>query len=290
MPDTRTAVWLSHSSIGDYLKCPRAYYLKNLYKNPKTGRKLALMQPALALGQAVHTVLESLQDLPVDVRLNDSLLDKYEDVWKKVSGKWGGFTDTTEEEGYKKRGREMLERVEKHPGPLLNKALRIPEDSMMIKGLPSFYLSEAENIILCGKIDWLEYLPETDSVHILDFKTGKHEEKAGSLQLPIYHLLVKNCQKRVVTKASYWYVDSKDAPTQVTLPDLATSEKQVMDVALSVKLAREKRLFDCPRGGCFACTPYEEIIDGKAEYVGVDTEMNKEVYISGSGEQDDEPF
>jgi len=64
--DKYTAVWTSHSSIGDFLKCPRAYFLKNMYKDPKTGRKIALVNPALSLGQIVHEVIEGLSVLPVD--------------------------------------------------------------------------------------------------------------------------------------------------------------------------------------------------------------------------------
>ena len=56
--------------------------------------------------------------------------------------------------------------------------------------------SPEENIILCGKIDWLKYNEDTDSVCIIDFKTGKHDENGESLQLPIYQLLLKNLQKR----------------------------------------------------------------------------------------------
>src|SRR3990167_11317573 len=64
--DKFSAVWISHSSIGDYLKCPRAYYLKNVYRDPKTNHKITLMQPSLALGQIVHEVIESLSRLQVD--------------------------------------------------------------------------------------------------------------------------------------------------------------------------------------------------------------------------------
>ena len=275
---SRTSLWLSHSSIGDYLKCPRSYYLKNMHKDPQTRRKVAVVQPALSLGQAVHTVLESLQNLPVAVRFNDSLPDKYETAWASVSGLRGGFSDAAEEAGYKERGLEMIKRVVSHPGPLANKAVAIPARSMMIDGLPSYFLSEEEDIILCGKIDWMEYLPETDSVHILDFKTGKNEEKAGSLQLPIYRLLVKNCQNREATKASYWYLETDDAPSEVALPDLNLAHRQVLDIALSVKLARKEGMLDCLRGGCFACQPFEEIIGGRAEYIGFDSAMNKDLY------------
>ena len=63
MADKYTAYWVSHSSINDFLKCPRAYFLKNVYKDPKTGRKIKLISPPLALGQAVHEVVESLSVL-----------------------------------------------------------------------------------------------------------------------------------------------------------------------------------------------------------------------------------
>jgi len=30
--DKFAAIWISHSSISDFLKCPRSYFLKNIYK------------------------------------------------------------------------------------------------------------------------------------------------------------------------------------------------------------------------------------------------------------------
>src|SRR3990172_3701791 len=105
MKDKYTAIWVSHSSIGDYRKCPRAYYLKNVYRDPKTNHKISLMSPPLALGQAVHEVVESLSVLPVSERFRFSLLTKLEEPWKKVSGKLGGFDDKTEEEKYLDRAK-----------------------------------------------------------------------------------------------------------------------------------------------------------------------------------------
>lgn len=146
----------------------------------------------------------------------------------------------------------MLRHIMDNPGPLQNKAIKISQD------LPHFWLSEEEEIILCGKIDWLEYLPEQDGVHIIDFKTGAGEESEDSLQLPIYHLLVHNCQQRKVVKASYWYLEKENGLEEKKLPDLAESEKKVLDIARKIKLARRLEKFDCPQGGCRACTPYEK--------------------------------
>jgi len=91
MADKFLATWVSHSSISDFLQCPRAYYLKNVYKDPKTRHKIQLMSPPLALGAAVHNVLERLSVLPTDQRLAVSLVKKFEEEWKNISGKRGGF-------------------------------------------------------------------------------------------------------------------------------------------------------------------------------------------------------
>lgn len=264
--DKYSAVWVSHSSMGDFLKCPRAYYLKNIYKDPKTGRKINIVSPALSLGSAVHEVVEGLGEFKAEERFNGDLLKKLETVWQKYKGKKGGFKSEEEEKEYKERAKGMIERVIKNPGPLKNKIVKLPQNNM----LPNFFLSEDENIILCGKIDWLEYVPEDDSLKILDFKTGKNDEDGESLQLPIYLLLCNALQKRKISGASYWYLDRDDEPKPVNLPDLEESRKKVLETALKVKSAREKKEFSCPKGegGCFACRPFEKILRGEAEYLG----------------------
>ena len=272
MPDKYTAVWVSHTSISDFLKCPRAYYLKNVYKDPKTGHKLKLMSPSLALGQAVHEVLESLSVLPAATRFKRPLVEIFEESWKKITGKKGGFYDADNEFRFKTRGFDMMARVNQNRGPLLNPAVKISMD------LPHFWLSEEDNIILCGKIDWLEYLPETDSVHIIDFKTSKYDEDPESLQLPIYSLLVHHCQHRQVVKASYWYLERSDVLEQKALPDLEIANDKVIKIARKIKLARQLQHFKCPSDGCQQCQPFEDIINGKAEFVGADS-MNYDVYI-----------
>ncbi len=281
--DKYSAVWVSHSSMGDFLKCPRAYYLHNMYKDPKTRRKMSVVGPALSLGTAVHCVVEKLADFKAEERFSDrDLLAEYEKEWAKVSGEKGGFKSPEEEAEWKARGKVMIERVIAHPGPLLKKTLKLKggKDDM----LPNFFLSEDENIILCGKIDWLEYVPEDDSVRVLDFKTGKNDEKESSLQLPIYLLLLNELQRRKVSGAYYWYLDRAAAPESVELPSLEVAREKVLAVARAVKAAREKGEFLCPRvatgGGksCFACAPYEAILRGEAKYLGVG-EYNQDLFL-----------
>ncbi len=285
MADKYSAVWVSHSSMGDFLKCPRSYYLKNMYKNPKTGKKINTVSPALSLGSAVHEVVEGLAEFPAEKRFENppELLKRFEETWKKFEGKKGGFKTKEDEDNTKARGIAMIERVVNNPGPLTEKIVKLPEGEM----LPNFYLSEADNIILCGRIDWLQYIPEDNSVHILDFKTGKNEENSDSLQLPIYQLLLDNLQKRKVSGASYWYLDSDDTPKEVQLIDLKESFEKVYKVAKEVSDARTlsktesvENVFKCPRGeeGCFSCSPFEKIIKGEAEFLG-NGEWGQEMYM-----------
>lgn len=267
--DKYTAIWVSHSSMGDFLKCPRAYYLRNVYKDPKTGRKINIVNPALSLGQAVHTTLESLKNIPFNERTNRDLLADFEKAWGEVSGKKGGFKNDVEESEVKTRGKAMIERVIQNPGPIAQKIVRLPESHNGMA--PNFFLSEKDNIILNGRIDWLEYIEQDDSIRVLDFKTGKHNEGDDSLQLPIYLLLLNALQKRKISGASYWYLDRDDKPVDMILPDIDEARKKVLEIAMQVKFAREKKAFNCPRGdgGCFACKPFEAILKGQAEYIGI---------------------
>ncbi len=233
----------------------------------------------MSLGSAVHGTLEALKAVPVQERLTRDLLADFENEWKKVSGKIGGFTSDAEEQEVKTRGRAMIERVVKSPGPIAQKTIRLKEPT---NDMPqNFYLSEEDNIILCGMIDWLEYVEADNSVRVIDFKTGKNEESEDSLQLPIYLLLLQALQKRPVSAAAYWYLEKDDAPTDQPLPDVMKAREKVLAVARQIKNAREKNVFECPRGaaGCFACHPYEAIMRGEAEYVGVGSNGRQDLFI-----------
>lgn len=278
-PRENQPVWVSHSSIGDFLKCPRSYYLRNVYKSKSTNRKMTIMSPPLALGQAVHETLESLSSLPQAERFKEPLSQRYLSAWEKVAGKKGGFRTCEQEAEYKERGAQMIVRILDNPGILLNKTIKIKnKDSKPDFDLPHFRLSQEDNIELCGKIDWVEYIDADDSIHIVDFKTGKNEEDENSLQLLIYYLLAANLQKRQVTKMSYWYVDRDITPKEAKLPAEVEAAERVLEVAKRIKLARQLNLMNCSTNGCNNCLPYEAILRGSGELVGV-SETNQDIYV-----------
>lgn len=272
--DEYTATWVSHSSISDFLKCPRSYYLRNVYKNPKTGRKMTIVTPPMALGQAVHEVIESLAVLPVEERLKISLVKKLDPVWLKVTGKKGGFKNHEEEREYKERAVQMLINLQENPGPIVEKAIKIKSKM----NLPHYWLNEEDGIILAGKIDWLKYNGNNDSVEIIDFKTGKNEEKEDSLQLPIYLLVASHTQTKKISGASYWYLDRDDGIVEKSLPSEGEAYEKVYKIAKRIQLARKINHFKCPKGGCYACRPYERILKGEGEFVGV-SDTRQDVYM-----------
>jgi len=237
---------------------------------------MSIVNPPLALGQVVHEVLESLAVLPADERLKISLVKKLDPVWLKITGKKGGFKNFAEESEYKIRASQMLINLQENPGPILNKAIKIRSKM----NLPHYWLNEEEGIILSGKIDWLEYRQEDDSVRIIDFKTGKNEEKEDSLQLPIYLLIAANKQSKKVSGASYWYLDRDDGIVDKKLPDIDESYEKVYKIAKRIQLARKINHFKCPKGGCYACRPYERILKGEGEFVGV-SDTRQDIYILG---------
>lgn len=277
IPDKYNAIWVSHSSIGDFLKCPRLYFLRNIYKT-KDGRKITLASPFLSLGTAVHDTLEGLANYKAEERFLRPLETAFEENWKKISGKTGGFKTEEEENEAKERAKKMLLMVAENPGPLARKTIKIKNGENSI--LPSFYLSKEENVILCGKIDWIEYVEKDDSVKIIDFKTGKNDEDGKSLQIPIYIMLLNALQKRKVSGAAYWYLDRYNAPSDVLMPDIFSAKHKILSFAGLIKTAKENNNFECKRGagGCFACGPYEKILKNEAEFIGI-SQDNKEIYI-----------
>ncbi len=295
--DKYKAIWMSHSGMGDYEKCPRLYYLHNIYKN-KDNKKINITSPYMSLGIAVHNVLEDLINYKSEERLKIDLLSNFETEWKKYAGKVGGFESETQELEFKERGIGMIKNVMGDYKMLAKKTIPLSSyyDGDM---LPNYYISEEENIILCGNVDWIEYLEDTKSLKVVDFKTGKNEEKEDSPQLFIYKLLIEKLGcKWPVTAGAYWYLDNADKEHSVV-------EKNINDVEFTKKLEeriiktgveiRDKRYewvnnarfnkpgwiekkdfvdnFKCTSTSSFCdCKKYEKIINGdpSVEYLGMD--------------------
>ncbi len=306
--DKYKAVWMSHSSMGDYEKCHRLYYLHNIYKN-KNGRKINITSPYMSLGIAVHNVVEALKVLKSEDR-KIKIIDLQKDFeleWEKYTGKIGGFENEDQRLEFKSRGVEMLKNVMADPKMLLNKTISTKSyyDGDM---LPNFYISPEENIILCGNVDWIEYVepakaklsPEGDkykngSLKVIDFKTGKNEEKENSPQLFVYKLLIEKLDcKWPVTAGAYWYFDNGNVVEKDVLDAefMKNLEEKIIKIGIEIRdkkyewssnakfgragWVERKNFVDnflCTSTSQYCdCKKYEKIVnsDPSIEYVGVD--------------------
>ena len=328
--DKYKAIWLSHSSIGDYEKCPRLYYLHDVYKDPKTKRKINITSPYMSLGIAVHNVVEDLKNYKVEDRKKileeknlimnqEKLLENFDIEFAKVSGKKGGFTTEEQQKEFKGRGVNMIKKVIADPKMLLNKTIST-KSYYTGDMLPNFYISEEENIILCGNIDWIEYNDpdqknKTGTISVIDFKTGKNEEKENSMQLPIYKILLESLQNKwKVVSGKYWYLESGEVVTkEIDENKMKEVREKVIKIGIEVRDKKFEWLvgddynkvknsfddkkagwvarpnfesnFECIRGATESmskfeceCKKYEKILAGEAEYLGVDM-YNKDLYF-----------
>lgn len=264
------AVFISPSSLSDFEKCPKLYYYRYVYKTPDTGLKVQIINPALALGQAVHDTIERFIALEPLLRTKKALEDIFNTVWRGLSGEKGGFASPEEEKEYKNRGEVMLENFFKNDHFLTSLKEKLPDFLKANLG---------EDLILTGKLDWIE--KSGDSFHLVDFKTGKNEEKDDSMQLPIYVLLAGKILQTDDIKTSYWYLDQGTQLRDFSLPDMAEFAGKIKQKGLVIKKSRLTNSFSCPKWeSCWACRDMAAvIINKKGKLVSVDSSRKQEIYI-----------
>lgn len=264
------AIFISPSSLGDFDKCPQLYYYRNVYRSSR-GLKIQLINPSLALGQAIHDTLEIFLRFPAGERSKDLLMDKFEFSWSNLTGEKGGFFSAEEESECKNRGTQMLERFWR------NEHFKNTE----MEKIPGFPKAELGNdLILTGKLDWLE--KEGKTYHLVDFKTGRNEEKEDSQQLPIYAVLISGIFKTDKIKASYWYLDKNEDIVSFTLPDIGQTTEYLKKKGEIIKMVRQTGSYRCQSGGesCWACRDMLAIAKGKGKLVSMDPVNRKqEIYV-----------
>lgn len=268
----KNAIFLSNTSLNDFSSCPRTYYLKNIYKDPKSGLRLQIASPYLALGATVHDTIRWYLDLEGQVT-KDQLLKKFENFWLKFSGKRGGFPGKDEEETFKTRGLKMLANFFDN-AKALGKALPLPS-------FPKYLL--LEDVVLTGNLDFLAESPDR-TLHIIDFKTGTKDEDSA-LQLYIYAILAEANLQKPVSKVSFWYLDRDSEPKEVILDPLDKTLDFLKEKAIELKAAIKEGRWVCKNntlpgeGFCRECQAYQDILDGKGEFVFTDYKFKKDVYF-----------
>lgn len=269
------AIFISPSSISDFDHCPQLYFYRNVYRNPKTGLKVQLINPKLALGQIIHDTLRKFLYSAGLQKTQEQLRSILVWQWKQLAGERGGFTSAEEEKTYQDRAAKMVDRFRTHKHFKETQPVKMPDFPKLDLG---------EDIILTGRLDWLE--KENDTYHIVDFKTGESEARDDSIQLPIYAVLASGILKINKIRASYWYLGKDEEIKEFELPDLTTTLENLKRKGAIIKRARLTQSFVCSSGhdSCWACRDFLAIVQGKAKLVSIDPINRKqEIYIIPRG-------
>jgi hypothetical protein len=262
------AIFLSPSSLSDFDKCAQLYFYRNVYRSQR-GLKVQIINPSLALGQAVHDTLEQFLKSG-GPRTKEELGRIFDYIWGNLAGEKGGFTAPDEEKTFKERALSMLERF------WANLHFRQAEP-VKIPGFPKVELGN--DLILTGKLDWIE--KDADGYHIIDFKTGK-EEREDSPQLSIYALLVSRLLGSKKVRTSYWYLDRDNELVSVPAVDVEETFGVLKKKGEIIKMVRQTNSFRCQSGQefCWACRDMLAISQGKGKLVSMDPVNRKqEIYI-----------
>ncbi|MBI2020419.1 PD-(D/E)XK nuclease family protein [Candidatus Daviesbacteria bacterium] len=264
-------IFISYTSLSDFLKCPRSYYLKNIYKRKETGFRIQIASPHLSLGSTVHDSVKWYLEMGGQVS-QDQLIKKFRNFWLKYSGKRGGFSSREEEATFGKRGLKMIDNFFQNA--------KILEKGAPAISFPKYPLFE--DVILMGNFDFVGER-EDQTLHVLDFKTGVTDEK-DPIQLYIYAILAEANLGKVVSVASFWYLDRDDSPRAIVLDPLEPKLEWLKEKAKQLKQALEEGIWVCIKGEdlCQDCQLHQAIIDGKGEFQFSDYRYKKDVYYLGS--------
>ncbi len=268
-------IYVSYTSLADFLKCPRSYYLKNIYKqslpdgeDPSLKFRLQIASPYLTLGSTVHDTIKWYLENQYKPTKEETL-KKFRNFWRKYRLKRGGFNILEEESNFGKRGISIIENFLANADVLEKSAPSI--------SFPKYNL--VENIVLIGNMDFVG-LREDGSLHIVDFKTGAHDKKDPT-QLYVYAILAEANFKKPVTKISFWYLDRDSAPKEVVLDPLDMKLEWLKEKGLELKKAIQENHWVCVKAPdlCRECRDYQDLLDGKGEFLFSDYRYKKQIYF-----------
>ena len=210
----------SPSKLGLFEKCPKSYhftYLDPIYSKMKADlRKMPEnIFSFFTLGRAVHNAITLFFHAQEDDRTWENLKNTLKGTWtseaqwnkKPPLGESGGFKTLEEEREAYNQGLLMLKKFFSiYPKNLKITYLPTPDIRHSIQDFQDLITPINENFDISGKFDLITE-NEDESLHIIDFKTGKSED-SGSFQLKFYKVLAEEKFKRPVNKASFFFLRS----------------------------------------------------------------------------------
>ena len=210
----------SPSKLEMFEKCPKSYhfyYLDPIYSKMKS--ELKKMPENIfsfyTLGRAVHNAITLFFHAPKEEQNWENLKKILKETWtsefqwnkKPPLGEWGGFKNLEEEKDAYKQALLMLKNFFRMRAKNLKiEYLPTPDLRHSIQDYQNLIKPLNENFDISGKFD-LIIQNEDETLHVVDFKTGKNENN-NNFQLKFYKVLAEENFKKPVSKASFYFLKS----------------------------------------------------------------------------------
>lgn len=217
---------LSPFKASMYLQCParyRFYYLCNF-------KKLERPKPYFVVGENVHFTLKKFFDFPPKERTYKLLEEILRKKWRDNDSRKRAFKNKQEEKEYGIQALLMLQRFwetkELTKEPYLKEV--------------DWKTNLEDGLLLRGKIDRVDF--EKNSLHIIDYKTGKErgEKEEENLQFLFYPLLAKKITKKEISKVSFFYLNSGRFKTKyLDEKDFKKAEEKILEIVNQIQKDKE---------------------------------------------------
>jgi len=187
-------ITMSPSALKTYVQCPRRYYLSYVEGRQEKPSK------HIFIGTVVHQALKDFFSSGPRERSWQALEEALRTAWARSPERRELFPDRNEEAGV---GRGVLADL---------KAFFKKVDRRVVPfGLEVFLRTRVgDGVHVRGRVDRIDEDPETGSLTVIDYKTGKVPAQKPNLidhfQLPLYHAMVDEAYSRTVDKVILYYL------------------------------------------------------------------------------------
>ncbi len=209
------------------------------------------LRPSDTAGSLVHNVLcDFFSKAPQEDRTEGRLIDMFEERWAALSPRYLRMAEAQE---LHDRNLDALHRFARRED--------LAAEPFQVEAYVQ--VPVAGDVTLFGRMDRIDEEPD-GTLHIVDYKTGAHPGDVDASQLQLYAIMVEKKLERIVSRASFWYLDDDSVWTaELTAED---KEEALADALATVSEMQREEDFEptvaphcahCPY--LYACAVREEI-------------------------------
>jgi RecB family exonuclease len=221
------------------------------YRYQYVDRIPARLRPQDTVGSLVHRVLcDFFSKVPAEERSGQRLIGLFEAGWAALSPRYLRMA------GVDRLRESAIEQLR-----VFAETHDLKAEPLAVE--PYFQVEAAPGLTLFGRVDRIDEEPD-GSLHVIDYKTGSHEDEVDARQLRLYAIMAEASLGKPVTRLSFWYLDDGRTWTAgFTDEDRRNARSELMAAVKEMDVVSEFPATIAPHcGHCpylYACAEREEI-------------------------------